>query len=410
VTARRPRVLAALPGLFPSTTINVVKPLVRLVERGAIDLELALHVTVRHRSIGRADLVVMSHTINPAHTWILDAVQAAGTPLLYDIDENLLEPPADVPGLEFHRDPQRQAAVRRALAQAALVRTYAPALQRSLSRYTDRVVRTDGPVDWRLVPAQPRRAGDRVRVVYATSRVTDDTIGESIVAPLQRLLDLEPHVDVTVWGPRFAALAGHPRVRFRPFVRDYDRYFAEFARGGFDIGLAPMPGDAFYQCKTATKFREYAACGIAGLYADVEMYRDCVTDGQTGLLVGGGADAWIGAMRRLVSDAALRERIRAAAGAYARERYSAERIDGDWLAHIDEARARPAASTIAAGSDAATPTDAGSGAALLRRLPAAIGAGGAKAAFGRAAAQFGGLWQLLGWELAIWRLQRHHRG
>src|SRR5258708_22030506 len=152
----RPRVLAALPGVFPSTVINVAKPLLRLHEAGAIDLELSFHFLVRRRQVERADVLVMSHTINAASAWILDCARAAGTPLLYDIDENLLEPPGDEPGLDFHRDPARQAAVRQALAQAAIVRTYAPALARYLQPFNAHVVRADGPVDWRLVPATPK--------------------------------------------------------------------------------------------------------------------------------------------------------------------------------------------------------------------------------------------------------------
>src|SRR5581483_560847 len=347
-------------------------------------------------------VLVLSHTINPAHAWMLDCAQAAGTPLIYDIDENLLEPPDDIPGLEFHRDPARQATVRRALTQAVLVRTYAPALQRYLCRFNEHVVRTDGPVDWRLVPEAVQRDHQRVRVVYATSRTTEDTIGAMVVEPLRRLLDAEPTVDLTVWGPQFGDLAGHPRVRFRPFVRDYDRYFQEFARAGFDIGVAPMPDEVFYQSKTATKFREYAACRIAGVYADVEMYRDCVADGETGLLVSASPDAWLHAIRRLVADVGLRQRIQSAAYAYARTRYSAERIDGDWLDHITYARERRKAPTRASTPPAARTSAIGRVGALIR-------SGGMKAALGRAAAQLNGIWQLLAWEMAIRRVHRQHR-
>ena len=336
----RPRVLAALPGFFPSTVINVAKPLLRLVEDEAIDLDLTAHFAVKRRQIERADVLVMSHTIDPAHAWILDCARQSGTPLVYDIDENLLEPPDDVPGLDFHRAPGRRAAVRQALAQAAVVRTYAPALQRYLRAYNANVVRTEGPIDWRLVPAEaPVRRSARVRIVYATSRQQQDSIGAMVVEPLRAVLDAHPYADVTIWGPRFAALEQHPRVEHREFVRDYDRYFAQFAREGFDIGLAPMPDDPFYQSKTATKFREYAACRIAGIYADVEIYRDCVADGEIGLLVRGGQPAWISAIDHLVRDAPLRARIQTAAERSARERYSTERISRDWLSHIEAAAA-----------------------------------------------------------------------
>jgi glycosyltransferase involved in cell wall biosynthesis len=346
------RVLAALPGLFPSTVINVARPLMQLAAAGALDLDVSLHFATTRRQIARADVLVMSHTISPAHEWILDCAHEHGTPLLYDLDENLLDPPGDVPGLEFHREPARRALVQRAISQAVLVRTYAPALQRLLAGRHANVVRVDGPVDWRLVPEQrPDRHDERVHVVYATSRVREDSIGHLIVDPLARVLREHDNVDVTIWGPELTGLERHPRVRHRGFVSDYSQYFAQFARAGFDVGLAPMPDHAFYQCKTATKFREYAACRIAGVYSDVEIYRDCVTDGVTGLLVpsqtaaGDLAAAWAAAIGRLVAGRALRARIQDEAEARARERYSAGRLGDEWLRQLDEVRAtgpRPA--------------------------------------------------------------------
>lgn len=415
----RPRVLAALPGFFPSTVINVAKPLMRLVEEGAIDLDLTAHFATRRRQIEGADVLVMSHTIDPAHAWILDCARQSGTPLVYDIDENLLEPPDDVPGLQFHRAPGRQAAVRQALAQAAVVRTYAPALQRYLRAYNANVVRTEGPIDWRLVPADaPPRRSDRVRIVYATSRQGQDTIGAMIVDPLRKMLDAHAHVDVTIWGPRFAALDGHPRVEHRAFIREYDRYFGEFARAGFDIGLAPMPGDAFYQSKTATKFREYAACRIAGIYADVEIYRDCVTDGETGLVVNhsGGPcppvalrdEAWIAAMERLIRDAPLRARIRAQAERAARERYSAERISRDWLSHIEAAAASRRAAARGPeplADQSRTPRIARIG-EYSRRAVSLVRSDGVSALWSRLRAELADRRQLAEWELALRQIRR----
>ena len=289
------------------------------------------------------------------------------------------------------------------------MRTYAPALQRYLRAYNANVVRTEGPIDWRLVPADvPARRSDRVRIVYATSRQGQDTIGAMIVDPLRKVLDAHAHVAVTIWGPRFAALDGHPRVEHREFVREYDRYFGEFARAGFDIGLAPMPGDAFYQSKTATKFREYAACRIAGIYGDVEIYRDCVTDGETGLLVQDGDRNWIAAMDRLIRDAPLRARIRAQAERSARERYSAERISRDWLSHIEAAAAsrRAAARRPESLADQSrTPPIARIG-EYSRRAVSLMRSGGVSALWSRLRAELADRRQLAEWELALRQIRR----
>jgi hypothetical protein len=411
----RPRVLAVLPGLFPSTVVNVAKPLLRLHETAAIDLELSFQFAVRRRQIERADVLVMCHTIDPAHGWILDAARESGTPLLYDIDENLFEPPAGVSGLDYQRAPGRKAALQQCLRQASLVRTYAPALKRYLDPFNAHVVRVDGPIDWRLVPDDPpSRSADRVRVVYATSRL-QDSVGVTLVAPLRRVLAEHTGVEVTIWGPRLAGLDGHPRVRSRELVRDYDRYFEQFAREGFDVGLAPMPDDLFHQCKTATKFREYAACHIAGIYSDTEIYRDCVADGETGLLAAPHEDAWVAAMSRVIRDAALRRSIQERAYAQARDRYAPDRMERQWLAHINEVR-QPAVQDVRpdlrARQVSAAPVAIAAGIArqTLRyasRVPALLRSGGLKDVWARTCAQLAGFRQLMAWELTLWRLHRH---
>ena len=415
------RVLAVLPGIFPSTVVNVAKPLLQLHREGAIDLDLTFQFIAGRRRVARADVVVMTHTIDPAFAGILDDARQLGKPILYDMDENLFEAP-DEPGLAFHREPARLEAIRRCLRQAALVRTYSPVLHRYLQPLASRIVRVDGPVDWQLVPfdaaqgrpsaALPRDAA-RVRIVYATSRVPD-SIGTALVAPLLGVLDAHPNVDVVIWGPRLAGLDGHPRVRHRDLVRDYDRYFGEFARAGFDIGLAPMPDTLFHQCKTATKFREYAACRIAGVYADTEMYRDCVTDHVTGLLAGPAPGEWMTAISRLVTDGGLRRQVQDQAEHYARQRYGAGLIAGGWLEQIEEvaqlSRA-PAAPSAASASAAASPL--GMAAGILRqsaryaaRVPSLLRSGGLKAVWTRTRAQLAAFRQLMEWELMLRRLQR----
>lgn len=412
----RPRVLAVLPGFFPSTIIGVAKPLLRLHLQQQITLDLTLQFLATKRAVEQADVVVMCHTIDPRYGRILEWARELGRPLIYEIDDNLLNVPEEIPGLDYLRQPARRAQLIACLRQADVVRVYSPALKATLDAYNNNVVLVSGPLDWSLMPEAPApRADGRVRLVYATSRL-EDRIGRMLTNPLRHILEAHPEVELTIWGPRHDALGSHPRVRSLPLVRDYDKFFERFARERFDIGLAPLPDDEFHRCKSNNKFREYAACGVAGVYSDVPVYNTSVADGETGLLVPNTDAAWVSGIARLVGDPALRVRLANNARAYAETHFHQRVTDREWLAQIGPMAARrgesPAGMRVTAGGAAGGRHALATVLRILRhavRLGAMTGPvlrdEGIGSIVRRARGHAAGLGQLLSWEIHRRRLQ-----
>ncbi len=348
--ASPPRVVAILPRLCPSTWIGIVKPLVALHEAGRVRAWVTLESRATPRDVQEADLVVFCRNVRPDRAELLRTAVAAGVPVLYDLDDNFFElSPESVNGRAYAQ-PEQLAMLTEYLAAASLVRVYSRSLLARVEQLNSRVEMVAGAVDLRQVrrsadrdsrPGVPRAPdasapvpGRPLKLIYATSRL-DDSLARIFLPALRRLMDEEgPRIETHFWGPRPPAEL--PAVRHHAVVHDYDRFLRRFSSAGFEIGLAPVADDAFHRSKTNNKFREYCACGIAGVYSDVEVYSDCVRHGETGLLVANDTEAWYRALRRLVDDADLRRKIQQRARLEAEQRYSQEKFEAVFLRQIEQ--------------------------------------------------------------------------
>lgn len=350
--ARRPRVLAILPGFIPSTQLHIVKPLVALHRAGWIRAGFALEHRVSPHTLERAEVMVFCRNTEPAYSWILDFAVARGTPVVYDLDDNFFELPPTTGIGRYHRDPERLRQLERYLTHASLVRVYSETLREQVGRLNPNVVVVGGPIDWDLIPVRPKwRDPGKVRIVYQTSRVEDE-LANLFLDDIRRLLRVYAgRLMMVFWGYRPRELRGHPGVRFLAPIANYDRFFQRFARFGFDVGLAPLRDDVFHRSKTDVKFREYAACGIAGVYSNVGAYAKSVEHEVTGLLVSNQPGVWFDAVSRLVEDVGLRHAIQKQAREYARRHYDLQFVQEVWYRQLQKVTANGTGTCLSFGTE-----------------------------------------------------------
>ena len=185
-------------------------------------------------------------------------------------------------------------------------------------------------------PAEPRRG---IRIGYPTT--ARPRVAPLLIAVVRHFLEAcgeEVMFEFIGWMPE--GLSDLPNVVLHPWIADYDA-FLEFKLGRrWDIGIAPLIGDVFDQFKTDNKYREYAGCGIPGVYSRVSPFAETVRDGVTGLLVDNEPSDWIAALEQMVRSPQLRTSIAAAAGDDVRRNYDL-RVTGRHLSDVVRRHASP---------------------------------------------------------------------
>ncbi len=334
VPVLRPRVVAILPRLSPSSWINVVKPLVSLHAAGLVRAWVTLEGIASPRDLEGADLAVFCRNVRPDRAGLLRLAVAAGIPVLYDLDDNFYEIAPDSSVGRAVAQPGQLAMLTEYLSVASLVRVYSQPLLERAKMLNSHVELVSGAVDLGQVRPPAKSHGGPVKLVYATSRL-DDPLGRIFFPAVRRLMDERgAQIEAHFWGPRPPAEL--PGARHHALVHDYDRFLRGFSAAGFDIGLAPLIDDLFHRSKTNTKFREYGACGMAGVYSDVDVYANCVRDGETGLLVANDSEAWYRALRQLADNPHLRKKIGRQAQAVVEEHFSQESFEAVFLRQIEQ--------------------------------------------------------------------------
>lgn len=330
--AKKPYVIAVLPGFTASTLLDVVKPLLRLRAMGKIRFQTKLEQYTSSRALSKASLVIFCRNTEPKYQKSLDYLINHNIPFIYDLDDNLFEIPLDTQLGQYHRAPERQVTLQKYIQNAYLVRVYSVPLLKKVEAFTDRAIMVTAPLDWSIVsPSNQKESQEkRTRIVYATSRKEDHLWQVFSRALKDFLITYNQQVEMYFWGYFPQEFSGLKNVHSLPFEPNYSTFLKKFSQAGFHIGLSPLIDDNFHNAKTNNKFREYGSCRVAGIYSNVPVYRECIQHMKDGYLVENTSDDWYSALEQLVNNIELRKEIIQNAYEKIKANYSHTAFDQIW--------------------------------------------------------------------------------
>jgi len=172
-----------------------------------------------------------------------------------------------------------------------------------LGRYSANVVVVPSLVEHREIPARDHEAGKRVLIGWLGSPSTVPAL-RRLVAPLSRLAaDASTEAELLVMGGSAPEVPGL-RVREESWSEAAERRFL----AEVDIGLMPLPDNAWTRGKCAYKALQYMAAGIPVVADDVGVSAQVIGHERGGLIVPAGGD-WVEPLRELGSDARMRSQL-----------------------------------------------------------------------------------------------------
>lgn len=144
------------------------------------------------------------------------------------------------------------------------------------------------------------RAGREIAFFGTASHLASLPFLRRIVAGLIAA-DSDIRVTMFLRGYDIGDLAGCPQLRNLKAL-SWANFRRHLAANHYHIALALLPDTPFNSGRSLSKLMDIAGAGAAGLFSNRTPFREIVSHGESGLLIGDDPGEWIGAASALLAD------------------------------------------------------------------------------------------------------------
>ncbi|MCX5871527.1 MAG: glycosyltransferase [Deltaproteobacteria bacterium] len=317
----------------PCAYIRLILPLIR--ERGE---KFDLRWVTPEQVIGYvADVLICQRTAVTSIT-VIDTISAHcrenNIRIVYDLDDLLLTLPEDHPEYEIYAP--KSAAVFRWLLEADEVWVSTEALRHHVCQVNPRTHVVPNYIDDKLwikpkMSVVKHEWMDSVRLLYMGTQ-THRADFELVKKVLKRLKDefLE-RIEINLIGisPDISSEKWYETITPPQAIGISYPAFVNWIcnEPTFDIGIAPLVDNEFNRCKSAIKFLDYSALGLATVASDLNGYL-LIRNGENGFRVKNTEESWYEVLKILITDSALRNQIQLTAQKDIFEKYDYKSVAG----------------------------------------------------------------------------------
>lgn len=273
---------------------------------------------------------------------ILETIARRNIPLIYTLDDNLLDLNLE-PGVKHFPTNEQRQIIRLFAQEAKGVMVSTQPLAERMSGFNSTIAVVPNQLDERLFPPRsstPKREKIHFGYMGTFSHLEDLLM---ILPPLRRFLRRwKDRVEFEIVGIseyiRIKGLFDGLPVKYHHLSKKQIGYygFVKWMRRNFnwDFAIAPLTDTSFNHGKSDLKALDYGIWGIPGIFSETPSYKDTVRNGKNGLIVPNTEAAWEEALEKMASDVALRQSMSQSIGMMVRGGRTLAQHAPDWEAAV----------------------------------------------------------------------------
>lgn len=267
--------------------------------------------------VRQADLALLQRDFSTdiqTYEQILALAHSLQKPVVFDIDDLLLELPEDHPDRLNNHFVESLLPILRAVMDADLITVPTRTLRDYFLPYNKAIEIIPNYLNdalWKFnSPAIAEVNAEKITIGYMGGHSHAPDLQLILPASMALLEKYAGKIRFHFWGIQ-------PPEELRPYslmdwyppnYQSYQDFVHYFQTQTADILIAPLCDTLFNACKSSIKYLEYAAMGVPGVFSHVTPYTDIVQNETDGFLAST-TEEWVNALSELIENPRLRSRI-----------------------------------------------------------------------------------------------------
>lgn len=256
------------------------------------------------------------------------------TPLLSEIDDNMLSTPSYNPADPFYKPgaPLRELAIRQFSESDGLI-VSTPYLKEIYSEFNSNIWVIPNCIDFKIWNGSGKKARPGIRIGWAGGANHDGDL-KLLEPAIKSIVSKHKDVEFVFFHGLPEFLRGLPGVKHLKNWARIDRYPRTMESQDFDIYVSPLVDNAFNRGKSNLRWIEASAMGIPSVCSNVGHFAETVRNGEDGFLAEDGEFEKY--LEILINDKTLRKRMGMNARKRVFEDFNVDKVVFDYVKALEE--------------------------------------------------------------------------